>query len=276
MGQTNKYNNYSFESDVNGDIDHDPNFDLDAYIRDKSQPQSASTESADGVDQQERSQFKNAVLIFMVFAAAFLWVNDWSVSQAWNGVFGNEEVTNAAPSFEVQVPEINIPEVPAPPVPPATITNQDGYVSFLTSLNEAGYRELFSNSQAIGLYNGGVSINYLNELNEAGYLDQFSYSAIIGLYNGGVTTIYLDDFQASGLLDEFSYSQLIGLYNGNVSVDYLDQLRSNGYLQEFSYSEIIGLFNADVTVSFLNQLEDNGVMEDMSYSDIIMAYNADN
>ncbi|MAO63527.1 MAG: hypothetical protein CL666_00860 [Balneola sp.] len=276
MGQSNKFSNYSFDKEINGDIDYDPDFDLDEYIRQKSDPHTGSSRQSSVADEKENSQFKNAVLIFMVFAAAFLWMNDWSISQAWNGVFGNEEVTSSAPSFGVQVPEINIPDIPAPPLPPATMSSQEGYVDYLASLNEAGYQDNFSSSQAIGLYNGGVTIEYLNRMNEAGYLDKFSYSAMIGLYNTGVTVEYLDALSEAGFLDDFSYSAIIGLYSTGVTIEYLNELSSRGYLENFSYSAIIALYNTDVTVEYLDQLNENGLLENMSYSDIIMAYNTDN
>ena len=197
MGQKNSYSNYSFEAEIDGNVDYDPNFDLDEYIRQKSQPQNNAALQPSLVEEQDNSQFKNAVLIFMVFAAAFLWVNDWSISQAWNSVFGGEETVATAPSFEFvvpDIPEVDIPAVPAPPVP----GSESGFVDYLRALEEAGLADAYSNSGNIAMYQSGVPIDYLLQMDEAGYLVDFSYSAIIGLYNGDVTIDYLDQLNNAG------------------------------------------------------------------------------
>lgn len=302
MGQKNRHSNYSFESEIDSHVNNDPNFDLDEYIRRKSQLDSSAQLHQPDIEDREQSKFKNAVLIFLVFAAAFLWVNEWSVSQTWNSVFGSDE---SATSFEFAppvIPDFEIPDVPAPPM----LGNEAGLVNYLRGLEEAGLADVYSNSGNIAMYQTGVTVDYLNQMNEAGYLDDFSYSAIIGFYNGNVTVEYLDalsdagyleDFSYSaiiglyngdvtidylnslgdaGYLDQFSYSAIIGLYNGDVTIDYLNQMNEAGYLEDFSYSAIIGLYNGGVTTDFINQLNENGLLDDMSYSDIIMAYNADN
>jgi hypothetical protein len=304
MSNKGKYKQYKFENDLDRGDDHDPDFDLDEYIRQQSMDHSRSTDIHAPVD-EETSQFKNAILMFLVFAAAFLWANDWSPTQAWGSIFGGEEasteVTSTAPSF-------TIPDIPDFPdiAPLPSLSTEAGFVDYLreineaglddmysssgysalyqsgvtieylTQLNEAGYLNKFSYSAIIGLFNGGVSLDYLNSLNESGYIDQFSYSAIIGLYNGGVTTEYLDALNENGYIDTFSYSGIIGLFNGGVTVDYLDQLAENRYLDTFSYSGIIGMYNSGVTVEFLNQLAENNLLEGMSYTDVIVAFNADN
>jgi len=272
MGQKNRHSNYSFESEIDSHVNNDPNFDLDEYIKQKSQLDPTSQLHQSEIEDREQSKFKNAVLIFLVFAAGFLWVNEWSVSQTWNSLFGSNE---SATSFEFAppvIPDFEIPDVPAPPIP----GNESGLVNYMRGLEEAGLADIYANTGNIALYQTGVTVDYLSQMNEAGYLDEFSYSAIIGLYNGNVTIDYLNSLGNAGYLEQFSYSAIIGLYNGGVTIDYLNQMNEAGYLDDFSYSAIIGLYNGGVTTDFIDQLNENGLLEDMSYSDIIKAYNADN
>lgn len=281
----------------------DPDFDLDEYIREQSLGHDGSTLEAPVLDKDESYQFKNAVLIFIVFAAAFLWFNEWSPRQAIGALFGSDNTAEnsfVAPDVNIDLPEINIPSPPS-----VSTTDGSGFADYLAGAREAGFSDLYSNtglralyqtgvpldyisdlvqagyqefsySAVIGLYNGGVTIDYLNNLSENGYLNQYSYSGIIGLYNGGVTVDYLKTLSDNNYLERFSYSAVIGLYNGGVSADYLDQLSEGGYLDLFSYSAIIGMYNSGVTVDYINQLNERDLLNDMSYSDIIVAYNTDN
>ncbi len=265
-----QYRQHSFDNDQG----HDPDFDLDEYIREKSQEDSQPSSNAN-FRNKKTSRIKDGLLFFAVFIAAILWVNDWSVSQAWNRIFGENETTSAEVSGSA--PSFTIPDIPSiPEVPPVPDVNVNGsFVEYLAQIKNNDLQNHYSNSGWQALYQSEVSIDYLTELNEEGYLEAFSYSAIIGLYHGGVNLDYLNDLREMGYLDRFSYSAIIGLYNGGVEVEYLDELNTHNHLDEFSYSAIIALYNSDVTVDYLNQLRDNGLLEDMSYTDIIRSYNMD-
>jgi hypothetical protein len=254
---------------------NDPNFDLDEYIREKSEEEGELSFDAISEEPEDGSAFKNAILIFMVFTAAYLWYYDWSPSQAWASVFGGDNVEvfiNPAPDVNINIPEINIPDIP--PIP--DLNFEGGFADYLVEINNAGLNDLFSNSGYQALYQTGVPIEYLEQLNDAGYLeDDFSYSAVIGLYNGNVPVEYLDGLSAINLLDDFSYSGIIGLYNSDVPTSYLNGMSEAGYLDEFSYSAIIGFYNSDVSITYLNELQANNLLEDFSYSGIIGLYNGD-
>jgi len=90
---------------------NDPNFDLDEYIRQKSEEGDDFSFQPPEQEAPEGSTFKNALLIVSVFMAAFLWYHDWSPAQAWNSVFGSNQQTVAVniPDININIPEINIP-----------------------------------------------------------------------------------------------------------------------------------------------------------------------
>jgi hypothetical protein len=284
MANKNTYQQRSSGNNHNGD------FDLDEYIRQQSNEATSDfSESVEDIHpNDDSSQFKNAILIFVVFATAFLWYNDWKPVQAWNAIFGSDEVPAEAPAagndfaytFEIpdipDIPEINIeiPDIEVPPLPPSEI--EGAFSDYLASIRDAGLQDVYSNSGFQALYQTGVPVDYLVQLHEEGFLNEFSYSAIIGLYHGDVTLEYLQQFREAGYLENYSYSAIIGMYNGGVTTEYLNQLSEGGFLEEFSYSAIIAFYNTGVTVEYLNQLQNNGLLEDMSYSEIIMAFVTDN
>ncbi|MFD2532687.1 hypothetical protein [Gracilimonas halophila] len=302
MSNKGKYKQYKFENDLDRGNDHDPDFDLDEYIHQQSIDNPTSTGMQAPVD-EETSQFKNAILMFLVFAAAFLWANDWSPTQAWGSIFGSEEsateVTSTAPSFTIPaIPDI--PEVPALP----RIGNESGYVNFLIEINEAGLSDVYSSPALQAFYQSDVPISYLSELVEAGY-QEFSYPEIIAFYNAEIPLEYLNTLNEYGFLSEFSYPEVIAYYNADVSIEYLTTLSESGFLPEFSYPEVIAYYNnvtieylrtldeagylADlsypaviafsnnnITIEFLNQLRDNNLLENMSYPEVVSAFNTDN
>lgn len=271
MGQKNRHSNYSFESEIDSRDNNNPNFDLDEYIRQKSQSDTSSQLHQPDIEDREHSKFKNAVLIFLVFAAGFLWVNEWSVSETWNSVFGSDE---SATSFEFAppvIPDFEIPDIPAPPIS----VNETGFVNYLLELNEAGLDDIFSSPAQQAFYQTDVPISYLSELVEARYQD-LSYPAIIAYYNSDVPLEYLNTLRNAGYLEELSYPAIIALNSSGVSLDYLNTLDEAGYLQSLSYPAIIAYFNTGVTVDFLNRLRDNNLLENMSYPEVISAFNTDN
>lgn len=267
----------------NGDGD----FDLDEYILQQSHDATSDFSNTPEESQKDddSSQFKNAVLIFFVFSAAFLWYNNWNPAQAWNSFFGseNQEVPAEAPANDFSysftmpdIPEINIeiPDIEIPSIPDAAMDGQ--FSDYLADIRDAGLQEVYSNSGLQALYQTGVPVDFLTQLHEEGFLEEYSYSAIIGFYHGGVTLEYLQQLRDSGYLEDFSYSAIIGMYNGEVTVDYLNQLSEGGFLDKYTYSAIIAFYNTGVTADYLEQLQNNDLLNDMSYSDIIQAYVTDN
>lgn len=301
MGNKDKYQQHYFDNDHNRNSD----FDLDEYIREQSQESPAKSSSKVPLDMDDdSSQFKNALLVFIVFATAFLWYNNWNPAQAWNSIFGSNEtsaeVTSTAPSFTIP----DIPQVPEIPQIPA-LSNETGFVNYLLEINEAGIDDSFSSSalQAfyqsgipvtnlselveaeyqdlsypaiIAYYNADVPLEYLNTLNDNGYLSQFSFPEVIAYYNAEVSLEYLNTLNENGFLSEFSFPEVIAYYNAGVSLDYLNTLNEAGYLESLSYPAVISYFENGVTVSFLDRLRDNGLLENMSYPDVVSAFNTDN
>lgn len=300
MTNKGKYKQYKFENDLDHGNDHDPDFDLDEYIRQQSMDNPRSTETHATVD-EETSQFKNAILMFLIFAAAFLWANDWSPTQAWASIFGSEEtaaeVTSTAPSFAIP----DIPDIP--PIP--GMGNEIGYVNYLIEINEAGLDDIYSSPALqsfyqsevpiaylselveagyqelsypaiIAYYNSDVPLEYLNTLTEYGFLSEFSYPEVIAYYNADVSLEFLTTLSENGFLSELSYPEVIAFYSSDVTMEYLRSLGEAGYLESFSYPAVIAYFNNGVTVDFLNQLRDNDLLDNMSYPEVVSAFKADN
>lgn len=270
MRNKDKYKQYTFDNDLERGKDHDPNFDLDEYIRKQSQ-ESGQINAHKVAVEEDGSQFKNAILIFLVFAAAFLWANNWSPTQAWSSIFGSNSggITATAPP----APSFTIPDIPAPVIP--NVGNESGFVNYLLEINEAGLDEIFSSPAQQAFYQTDVPVSYLSELIEAGYQD-LRYPAIIAYYNSDVSLEYLNTLKDAGYLEDLSYPAVIAFNNSGVSLEYLNTLDEAGYLESLSYPAVIAYFNTDVTVDFLNQLRDNNLLENMNYPEVISAFNTDN
>lgn len=248
MSNKGKYKQYKFENDLDRSDDHNPDFDLDEYIRRKSRETENEYFQPSTIDKREESTFKNAVLFFLVFAAAFLWINDWSPTQAWGNIFGNEESATEVTSI---APIINTPEIPeiptAPEVPPiSNSASSSGFIDYMKEINEAGFGDLFPNQAYIAFYQSDISTEFISEVDEAGYLDQLSFTDLIIFHKNGA------------------------------DIEYLDAMKEANYLEELSIRNVLILQSAGVPVQFIQELDDNGLLEGMDITEIIMAYNADN
>lgn len=257
MTNRGKYKQYRFENDLDRgaghDYDNDPDFDLDEYIRQQSRGEHDYTAPVISHEEDDTSQFKNAVLFFLVFAAAFLWVNDWSPTQAWNSVFGSDEaateVTADAPGFTFTVPDIpDIPDIPAAPevMPVPNTATSSGFIDYMKEINEGGLGDLFPNQAYIAFYQSDIPAEFISEVNESGYLEQLSFTDLIIFHeNGG-------------------------------DIEYLDAMKEANYMEDLSIRSVLILQSAEVPVEFIKTLDENGLLEGMSYTEIIMAYKADN
>jgi hypothetical protein len=273
MGQKNKHNNYSFESEIDGHADYDPNFNLDEYINRMSR-EGQIPETHTVVEEDDRSQFKNAVLIFLVFAASYLWINDWSIGQAWNNIFGNDEVTFVTAP---EVPSVDIPTIPAipeNPMAPGEVAGE-GFVEFLAAANASGLNEYYSNIGLQTMYEAGVTIEYLNQLSDAGITDQ-SFPAVIAFYESEVSMDYLSTLNEAGFLQTQSFPAVIAFNESGVTMEYLNELNQAGYLQISSFPAVVAYYEAGVTPEFLDQLNENGLLQQMSFPDVVNAFEADN
>lgn len=273
MGQKNRYNDYSFESEIDSHADYDPNFDLDEYINRKGR-EGQQPETQKVVEDDDRSQFKNAVLIFLVFAASYLWINDWSVGQAWNSIFGSEDVTfvTAPEAPSVDIP--TVPTIPENPMAPGEVTD-NSFVEFLSAANANGLNEFYSNVGLQTMYEAGVSIEYLNQLAEAGITDQ-SFPAVIAYHESDVSLEYLNSLNESGYLQTQSFPAVIAFYESGVTMEYLNELNEAGYLQISSFPAVVAYYEAGVTTEFLDQLNENDLLQQMSFPDVVNAFEADN
>ncbi len=273
MAQKNKHSQYSFESEIDDHIDYDPNFNLDAYIN-KMSRKGNQADIQPVTEDDDRSQFKNAVLIFLVFAASYLWINDWSVSQAWNSIFGGDEVSAVTAP---EAPSIDIPTIPAIPDNPMAPgeMRSEGFTEFLSAAYANGLDQYYSNIGLQTMYEAGVSLEYLNQLTEAGITD-LSFPAVIAFHESGVTLEYLDQLKISGFLDDLSFPAVIAYYESNVTMEYLNGLNEAGYLQISSFPAIVAYFEAGVTPEFLDQLNENGLLQQMSFTEVVEAFDADN
>jgi hypothetical protein len=282
--EQNKTRSFTNDLDRHPDAENDPDFDLDEYINQKSQNEELFVEEPAAEDQ---SQFKNAILIFIVFAAAFLWFNNWSGSESWTFIFGGEDnttqVAEAPPSSDqlaVTVPNVpDVPDVPgvqAPPAPPSSSLDMS-ITEYLTALRDKGYLgDEVSSFTARQLYDGNVPISYLDQLQNAGYLEDLSFVYIINFYQNQIPLSYLESLQEAGVYDELSFVDITNFYQNDVSTDYLIKLNEAGYLEDLSFVYVTNFYQNGVTVEFLDQLQEQGLYEDLNFLDIADLYQREN
>ncbi len=280
MENRGKYKQNKFENDLDRG-DHDPNFDLDAYIQEQSTPGNINS-TYQKPPEDDSSQFKNALLIFVVFAAAFLWFNEWSPSQAWSSLTGGEqtsaEIAPTAPGLGQL--EINIPDIPAPPTVPAAPTASQldlSITEYLSILRDKGYLgDEISGFSARELYDANVPISYLDQLQQAGFLEDLSFVYITNYYQNQIPLAYLESLQEAGVYDELSFVDVTEFYNNNIPTDYLVKLNEAGYLEDLSFVYITNFYQAGVTIEFLDQLKEQDLYEDLNFLDIIDLYKREN
>ena len=281
----NKTRSFTNDLDRNSDYDHDPDFDLDEYINQQSQKGQQIPLQEEAKD-PDRYLFKNAILIFIVFAAAFLWFNNWSSSEAWTFIFGGEEqsteVTAGAPGveqLEIEVPEPPaVPTIPGSEAPVASTADLDMSITeYLAVLQEKGYLgEEVSGFSARQLYDASVPVSYLDELQSAGFLEDLSFVYITNYYQNQIPLTYLESLQEAGVYEELSFVDVTNFYNNNVPTEYLVTLDEAGYLEELSFVYINAFYDAGVTIEFLDQLKEQGLYEDLSFLDIVDLFQREN
>ncbi|HBX66333.1 MAG TPA: hypothetical protein DEG32_09295, partial [Balneolaceae bacterium] len=256
--EQNKPRSFSNDLDRHPNAENDPDFDLDEYINQKSQNEELFAAEP---EEEDRSQFKNAILIFIVFAASFLWFNNWSGSEAWTFIFGGDDnttqVATAPPvsdRLEVQMPEIpTIPAVPdLPTLPGVDVPSSAGLdmpiTEYLTILRDKGYLgDEVSSFSARQLYDGNVPISYLDQLQNAGFLEDLSFVYIINYYQNQIPLSYLESLQEAGVYEELSFVDVTNFYQNDVSTDYLIKLNEAGYLEDLSFVYVTNFYQNGVT-----------------------------
>lgn len=285
--EQNKTRSFSNDLDRHPDAENDPDFDLDEYINQKSQNEELFVEEP---AEEDRSQFKNAILIFIVFAAAFLWFNNWSGTEAWTFIFGGDDNTTQvaeAPRGSgqsvVTIPQIpDVPEVPnVPQLPgveaPATSGLDMPITEYLTTLRDKGYLgDEISSFTARQLYDGNVPISYIDELQAAGFLEDLSFVYITNYYQNQIPLSYLESLQEAGVYEDLSFVDVTNFYQNDVSTDYLIKLNEAGYLEDLSFVYVTNFYQNGVTVEFLDQLKEQGLYEDLNFLDIVDLYQREN
>jgi len=282
--EQNKSRSFSNDLDRHPNAENDPDFDLDEYINQKSQNEELFAAEP---KEEDRSQFKNAILIFLVFAAAFLWFNNWSGSEAWTFVFGGDDNTSQVVSgvpitdqVEINVPAIpevpSLPGINAPPAPPSSSLDIS-ITEYLTALRDKGYLgDEISSFTARQLYDGNVPIAYLDQLQNAGFLEDLSFVYIINYYQNQIPSSYLESLQDAGVYEELSFVDVTNFYQNNVPTDYLIKLNEAGYLEDLSFVYITNFHQNGVTIEFLDQLKKQGLYEDLNFLDIVDLYQREN
>ncbi|MGN8225904.1 hypothetical protein [Gracilimonas sp. BCB1] len=288
MGKKEDHKTRSFTNDLdhNFDDDHDPDFDLDEYIRRQSEPTSHMPLQEETKD-PDSYLFKNAILIFIVFAAAFLWFNSWSDTESWRYIFGGgdqtTEVTAGAPGvgqLDISIPQPpQVPPVPGvevPPAPPAPSLDMT-ITEYLSVLQDRGYLgDEISGFSARQLYDANVPVSYLDELQNAGFLEDLSFVYISNYYQNQIPLPYLKSLQDAGVYEELSFVDVTAFYNDDIPVEYLVTLNEAGYLEDLSFVYVTNFYNAGVTVEFLDQLKEQGLYEDLNFLDIVDLYQREN
>ncbi len=288
MGKKEDHKTRSFTNDLDRsfDDDHDPDFDLDEYIRRQSQPTGQMPLPEETKD-PDRYFFKNAILVFIVFAAAFLWLNSWSEAESWAYIFGGNEqtteVTAGAPGVDQldvsipQPPQIpSVPGVEAPPAPPTASLDMT-ITEYLSVLQDRGYLgDEISGFSARQLYDANVPVSYLDELQDAGFLENLSFVYITNYFQNQIPLSYLESLQDAGVYESLSFVDVTAFYNDDIPVDYLVSLNEAGYLEDLSFVYVTNFFNAGVTVEFLDQLKEQGLYDDLNFLDIVDLYQREN
>lgn len=282
MGKKEKNQNRSFSNDLdlNSEDDHDPEINLDEYINLQNRQQNSLT-SEPVFDEKERSQFKNAVLIFIVFAAALLWFNNWSVTNTWASFFGNNEasteVRSAAPlpaPSAVQMPEV--PPIPGNTGIPVSSLNMS-ITDYLSALRDKGYLgNQISSFSARQLFDANIPVSHLDELQNAGLLEGLSFVYITNYYQNQIPISFISQLKEAGIYDKLSFVDVTQYYTNNVPINYLLSLNKAGYLEDLSFVNVTNFYKAGVTVEYLNELKEKGLYEDLTFLDIIDLYQREN
>jgi len=278
--EQNKTRSFTNDLDLDPELDNNPDFDLDEYILQQSHLHKNIPDERI-LDERERSQFKNAILIFLVFAAALLWFNDWSFNNTWASFFGADEGATQVPAtapapdrFEVQLP-------PIPPLPGNTEASAPRLdmpiTDYLATLRDKGYLgNQISSFSARQLYDANIPISYLDDLQNAGLLEDLSFVYIINYYQNEIPFSYLQQLKDAGVYDKLSFVDVTQYYTNNIPIDYLVTLDKAGYLEDLSFVYVTNFYNAGVTVAFLDKLKGQGLYEDLNFLDIVDLYQREN
>lgn len=247
-----------------------PDSELDSREKEllvKDKPDEASTSSE--LWEDSKRFFKNFLVATLCVIIILLWWFDWNFSALANrtsdvisGLFGDEitEIGATPPTFEV------------PPVPGPGGTPPMPELSELGPEIEAEVRAEISRAQ--NEMNMGMS-DYVSAMEEAGYRDLYSMPELSVMYQTGVEISYLDELNEVGLLEELPYTAIITFFSADVSTDYIVAMNESGYLERYGFPGVTAFYSSDIPVSYLNDLEEKGMLDDLSFSDILLMYQSE-
>ena len=289
--------------------DLSPDFDLDEYLEEKSNPQTSSKEIEEPDDPSYR--MKNVAIFATMVLMVLLWFFDWSPKAAFNAFFGDDQATLAeAPNVNVDIPEINIDipdfdfDVEAPNSVAENLGSVTDYllelqnqnilpdklsafnarqlhdngvpISYILQMDHEGFLGKFSFVHISEFYKNNIPMEYLHQMDEAGFLDQLSFVHVIEFYKNQIPFSYLQRMDQAGYLNRFSFVHIIEFYKNDVPFDYLQTLDDAGYLDELSFVHITEYYKNGVTVEFLDELKQTGLYDNLSFVDVVELFKDQN
>lgn len=176
------------------------NFDLDDYLREKSELDSESLEDA-SKDEGIKKRKYGFWLIFIAIVAIYL-MNPLGQYERFFGE-GENELT------EVPAPVIPAPVVPIQQSSQAADDQQEqsmeafdisgSFLDYATALRSFEITDNLSVSNAQALFDRNIPLGYINILEESDLFDDLSAAGIISIFDNNIPAQYLNELGASDL-----------------------------------------------------------------------------
>ena len=242
-----------FKNELRGNED-DPDFDLDAYLREKSHPDEQFEERIE--DTPKSSFLKNTFLILGLSIFALLYFNDWSPKLVYGNIFGIEEYQKQSIA-------------PEPFVPVATNSEADAVIA---GNGLSGGDEIIVNTQQLEELARLEALEALESLEGLAELENLE--GLEGLEELAKLSA-LEGLKALSNLENPSFIQV----ENNSSEfpasleDYKAGLQEAGLAEKFDSDTVTELYEAGVPVPVLKALNDNGLLNSFDISSLIEGYN---
>lgn len=275
----------------------DDNFNLDDYIREKSDSEGQSDHFESENNEGKSSWFRNTVLLLSFGVVTLLYFNNWNPLQVYGNIFGIEkyQAGYVAPAPEPPEPLV----IKVNPGNGAQVVNLSELEKLAELKSLEGLRalqELEALSELAELERLGEleelenSLAELESTEEMNKLREFALKtameALEGIGNSPEFGEAIGEASQIGIQEalreleklrelEISEAGELAEQARNVNssfVEYSSELTNAGLDDKFNNSTLQKFYEANVPASFLKQLDQLGVLEKMDADNIIKAY----
>jgi hypothetical protein len=237
----------------------DPDFDLDAYLQEKSHPDEQFEEQIN--DSPKSSFLKNTVLILGLSIFALLYFNEWSPKLVYGNIFGIEEYQKQSIA-------------PEPVVPVTTNSETEAMVA---ENNISGFNDITVNTQQLENLANLEVLEGLEALEALEALESLEGLASLENLEGLEGLEELAKLSALEALSNLGNSSFIQIENNSSEfpaslADYKTELKDTELTDEFDTETVAELYEAKVPVSVLATLKNNGLLSTVDVSSLIEGY----